>query len=124
MKPRHFFPALLWLLFITGLSVMPSVQMPKFDFFSADKLVHALVYGVLTWLLLKGVRQSRGAAFSWKTSLMVLFFAIGYGVLMEFVQFAFIPGRYYEIDDMLANGVGCLLAWGVYGGWLGFKRLS
>ena len=118
MKPKHFLPALLWLLFITGLSVMPSVQLPKVDFFSADKLAHAFVYGVLTWLLLRGMRQARGgAALSWKARLAVLAFAIGYGVLMEFVQFAFITGRFYELDDMLANGAGCLVAWALYRKW-------
>jgi len=28
---------------------------------------------------------------------------------MEFVQFAFVPGRYYEYGDMLANTLGALL---------------
>lgn len=110
---KSLIPALLWLAFITGLSVLPSVPLPKFDLFSPDKLGHAAAYGLLVWLILWGWRRagkpiSRGAAAG------AAVFATGYGVLMEFVQGAFIPGRFYEYDDMLANAFGALVAWGLF----------
>jgi VanZ family protein len=46
----------------------------------------------------------------WKEVLM-LGLSTFYGVLMEFVQYAFIPGRFYEYDDMLANAIGAVIGW-------------
>ncbi|MCC7505318.1 MAG: VanZ family protein [Saprospiraceae bacterium] len=108
-----FWPAVLCLAGITGLSVMPSVQLPKFDLLAPDKLGHALAYGVLGWLSLRGLRLYQGRLTTLAAALMSAA-AAGYGVLMEFVQAAFIPGRFFELDDMLANAIGALAAWGIY----------
>lgn len=108
---KAYLPALLWLLFITGLSVMPGVQLPAFHLFSADKLAHAVVYGVLTWLLLRAYTRTRQAPLSFGKEIIVLCLSTIYGVFMEFVQFAFIPGRFYEYDDMLANALGSVMGW-------------
>jgi VanZ family protein len=108
---KAYLPAFLWLMFITGLSVMPGVQLPAFHLFSADKLAHAVVYGVLTWLLLRAYALTRkDTQTPWK-EVLLSGVSIVYGVLMEFVQYAFIPGRFYEYDDMLANAIGVMLGW-------------
>jgi VanZ family protein len=104
----------LWLLFITGLSVMPGVQLPSFQLFSSDKLAHAFVYGVLTYLSLRtNARVGPPRVNRWN-EVIILCISAFYGVLMEFVQYAFIPGRFYEVDDMLANAFGCVLGWVVF----------
>lgn len=108
---KAFLPAFLWLLLITILSVMPGVQLPSFHLFAADKLAHAAVYGVLTWLLLRAYVLTRQVPLTrWKQALL-LGLSTFYGVLMEFVQYAFIPGRFYEYDDMLANAIGAVMGW-------------
>lgn len=101
-----FLPALLWLLLITALSTLPNPQLPGFQLLAADKLVHAVVYGVLTWLLLRGGSRSTSRSVGWRERWAAFLFSTLYGVLMEWVQYAFIPGRFYEFDDMLANAVG------------------
>lgn len=99
-------PAFLWLLLITALSVMPGVQLPSFSLFATDKLAHAIVYAMLTWLMLRAYQRSRNSRIlSWKEWIFPVL-STAYGVLMEFVQYAFIPGRFYEYDDMLANAFG------------------
>lgn len=113
---RPFVPALSWLLVITGLSVLPSVPLPKFDLLSPDKLGHAAAYGLLVWLFFRGWRRA-GRPFSRGLMAGAPFFAAGYGVLMEFVQGAFIPGRFFEYDDMLANAIGAAAAWGIFARW-------
>ena len=105
---RPYRPAALWLAVVTGVSVLPSMQLPKFDLFSIDKIGHALAYGVLCFLLLWSHARSGSAV---RADWSAFLFAVAWGILMEFVQFAFIPGRFYEYDDMLANGVGALLGW-------------
>lgn len=108
---KAYWPALLWLLVITGLSVMPGVQLPSFQLFAADKLAHAFVYGVLTWLLLRANMRSAGTGVNSRNEIIMLCISAFYGVLMEFVQYTFIPGRFYEVDDMLANAFGCIAGW-------------
>jgi VanZ family protein len=99
-KLRWWWP-LLWLALITWFSVTPGPQLPDFQLISMDKLNHALAYGVLCWLLLRALRplnrRRRWGAF---------LFCVLYGILMEWVQYAFVPGRFYEYADMLANALG------------------
>lgn len=120
---KAYWPALLWLLFITGLSVMPGVQLPSFQLFSSDKLAHAVVYGVLTWLLLRAYHQSHQGFSGNVPALIICCISISYGILMEFVQYQFIPGRFYEVDDMLANAFGCIIGWAVFRIILKFKTI-
>lgn len=108
---KHYLPALLWLTFVTVLSVTPGVPLPKFDLLSPDKLGHAVAYGVLAWLFLWGYTRTSGRRVGWKEALVVFLLTSCYGVLMELVQGFLIPGRFYEIDDMLANAIGAAIAW-------------
>jgi VanZ family protein len=115
LKAPSFIPALVCLVVITILSVIPNMQLPKFDLFATDKLGHTLAYAGLCFLTLWGWSRSRAdRALTRQQTLQVLAFAAGYGILMELVQFAFIPGRFCDIDDMIANAVGAIF------GWLGF----
>lgn len=118
-----YWPALLCLTAITILSVLPSMQLPKFELVAPDKLGHALAYGTFTWLALRGLRRNAGRLIRrgvWWTVCL----AIAYGVLMEFVQYAFVPGRFYEYDDMLANAFGAVVAWGIFTAWQRRKAAS
>jgi VanZ family protein len=108
---KPYLPALLWLIFVTGISVTPGVPMPKFDLFSPDKLGHVAAYGLLSGLLFWGFFRSKKRLPNWKEGLLIFGFSTVYGILLEFVQGAFIPGRFYEVDDMIANAVGAALAW-------------
>jgi VanZ family protein len=109
---KPYLPAVLWLIFVTGLSVTPGVPLPKFDLFSPDKLGHVAAYGLLSGLLLWGIFRSKKRLPNWKEGLLIFSLSTGYGILIEFVQGAFIPGRFYEVDDMIANAAGAALAWG------------
>ncbi len=104
-----YLPAFIWLVIITILSTSPGVPMPKFNLFSTDKLGHAAAYALLTWLLFKGVKAAKNRSANWKEATVIFCLAAGYGVLMEFVQGTFFPYRFFEIDDMLANGIGALI---------------
>lgn len=105
---KYLYPALGWLLVITLLSTKASIPLPSFHLFQADKLGHAAAYGLLTWLILWGLAR-RHAGLRRFSGLGAFAFATSYGVLMEFVQYAFFPGRFYEYDDMLANAFGAAI---------------
>lgn len=114
MIKTTFVPALIWLVVITGLSVTPGNDLPQINIISADKFAHAFVYGLLTWLILRGIWRSKDRTITNKQIALVVLFAAGWGVLMEFVQYAFVPGRFYEYADMLANAIGALLGWLIF----------
>jgi len=117
MKLIYLIPAVLWLSAITWLSVMPNLQLPTVKFFAPDKLGHAGAYCLLSWLLLRGFARAqavKGTHISAREAGGILAFAAAYGVLMEFVQYTFVPGRFYEYGDMLANATGAVLGWLVF----------
>lgn len=72
----------------------------------ADKLIHALAYAGLAYLL--AAVASLFGRFSWRGYLLVLLLIAGYGVVDEAVQ-TLIPGRTADALDWLADMVGCLL---------------
>lgn len=91
----------IWFLTITWLSTKGGISLPGFSLVGTDKLAHAGAYGLLSWLVLKAY----GTA-SMKLYWLVGGFAFLYGALMEWVQFTWFPNRFFEVDDMLANGIG------------------
>lgn len=107
---KYLIPAFVWLVVITVLSTLPASALPKFDLVSIDKFEHAAAYCLLAWLLLFGLEKGRPGMAGTRRVWFVFLFAAGYGILMEFIQYAFCPGRFYEYDDMLANAIGATLA--------------
>ena len=110
MKP--FVPAILWAILILILSTMPGIQLPE-TIIAPDKLGHVAAYGILNWLAIKGLASSDNL--SAMKVLMVTIVVTSYGILMEFVQWAFFPNRFFEIWDMVANFTGAVL------GYIAFK---
>ena len=112
MKPRiiSFLPAVAWLIFVVVLLVMPSEDIPQASIFDAiyfDKWVHAGLFGML--VLLWSFPFLRAGVISLKPFTAILILAIAFGVMMEFVQRA--VGRDYDVNDMIADGFGALIAW-------------
>lgn len=100
---------LLWALVILILSTMPGKQLPKIDWLmTPDKFGHAAVYGVLTVGLFFSFLPyiTKPVSNRWYAFALASFYGIG----MEVVQYAFFPGRYFEIWDIVANIIGALAA--------------
>ncbi len=111
---KYYFPAAVWLLVITGMSLVPKMQLPKFDLISADKAGHLAAYFVLVGLMLYGYHRHKSAPAAPRTGWLLAGAATAYGALLEFVQGNFIPGRFFGYDDMIANALGALGAWLLY----------
>ena len=112
LMTKPYLPAIVWLLIITGMSVVPKLQLPEFNLMSTDKLGHVAAYALLVWLILRGFKLKNGYNADWKIGLAIVCAATLYGALLEFVQGNFIPGRLFGYDDMIANTVGAAAAWG------------
>ncbi|MDE3144437.1 MAG: VanZ family protein [Bacteroidota bacterium] len=113
MRTRHlqFIPGILWLAFCFYLLTIPGKKIPQIswmDFYQADKLVHIVMFFTLGFLFSFAVKRSD------KKYLLILMIAIGgivFGIAMEFVQKYFIPNRSFDVNDMIADGIGCLAAY-------------
>lgn len=101
---------LIWALVILVLSAWPGQQLPKVEWLLApDKFAHASVYGILaaagffSWR--DYVPASDNGKYYWPFLL-----ASSYGAAMEWMQYRFFPGRYFEFWDIVANISGAFVA--------------
>jgi VanZ family protein len=101
-------PAMIWWVVLTYCSVTTVPQLPKFSLFTADKLIHFGIYGLLNLFILGGFRKA-GRALNPQIVLLSTVFCIIWGVLIECFQ-GLLPHRTFEFDDMLANAIGSILA--------------
>jgi len=88
---------------------MGGVSLPEswMDFFSWDKVGHFGVYAILTWLWLWALSLKNTINF--RQLLIIGSLAAIYGVAMEVIQYSFFPNRFFEVLDIIANIIGCLL---------------
>jgi len=87
-------------IWLTAISLTPldSLNLPNFSY--ADKIVHFFLYFFLTifWLL--------AYPNLWNKRIRFIVIVIFWGVLIEFIQEYFIPTRFGDFYDALANSLG------------------
>ncbi|MFW5871206.1 MAG: VanZ family protein [Verrucomicrobiota bacterium] len=96
-----------YLLCVLLLSVMPgpeSVRLPRFP--HLDKVVHFILYAVMSGLLLNALRS--GARRSIKAGLAVVILCSAYGLLLEMLQGVLTESRQMSMGDFAANFAGAL----------------
>ena len=98
-----------WLLIIFIQSSFPAVELPKVEFFSADKIVHMGVFGLLAalcFISLIHIQKENlftGSAYLWTGIITIL-----YGASDEIHQY-FVPNRSSELQDWLADIAGIII---------------
>lgn len=120
---RSFRWALAWALVILVLCLIPGKTLPEWNWFALldlDKLVHAGMFFVLAILLAQALLD-HGSPVRFIVWACVI--SIGYGMATEFMQGLEAMGRRTDINDMIANSVGSLLA-AVYLRWKEKRRKS
>ena len=114
MKPRPiaFIVPVIWAIVIYVLLTMPNNDIPKLSFLDAiyfDKWVHAGLFAMLTFLFSWPFSKLYPAQHRIFVSIAVL--ALLYGIAMEYVQKYFTSDRDFDINDMLADGFGCIVGY-------------
>jgi VanZ family protein len=114
LKPRpiNFVLPAIWTIVIYVLLTMPDNDIPRFPFLSViyfDKWVHAGLFAMLTFLFSWPFSKLYPARHRLFVSIAVL--ALLYGIAMEYVQKYFTSDRDFDINDMLADGFGCLVGY-------------
>jgi VanZ family protein len=111
-------PAALIAAGIFGASSLPRAQLPEVGFPGIDKLEHGLAYALLGAALARGWRLSRaltaGAFTRWLTAwIAAALVALAYGLSDELHQLL-VPGRMFDLADLVADGVGGALGAAAY----------
>ncbi len=89
--------------------------MPSFKLIASDKLGHAAAYGLFVWLLVMAYQPMNNSKLR-----NIWLFCFVYGAFMEWVQYTFFPNRFFELDDMLANGIGAAIV----AGWFWWRKTT
>jgi hypothetical protein len=110
-----FIPAVLWLIISTFLLTLPGAAFPKDDWFNKvgfDKWVHAVMFTIMValwcWALLRVYTDSNKLK---RVFLLVAIIWLGYGIIMEFVQLYFIINRSFDVWDIAADALGCIIGY-------------
>jgi VanZ family protein len=109
---KNQWPGISWGFLILILTGAPGNYFPQissfWDWLAPDKLVHVLIFGVLTYLLLRGNRRYYGVKDRYyKTIACVTILGVAYGGLTEWLQNHVFIGRDGNLYDFLANTIGC-----------------
>jgi VanZ family protein len=97
-------PALAWAGLIFFLSTRPAGPQPAWWFENADKVIHAILFGIQSLLLFLAFRRGSSMTF-WKSALLAFALATAYGASDEIHQF-FTPSRTPDFLDLLADALG------------------
>ncbi len=97
---------ILYTLLIVIISLIPihQIPFPETSLFQWDKFFHTLVYLVMSMMwITNGFLNTKKLKWSYLFNVFFL------GLLIEFFQYILPIGRYFEIADIIANGLGILL---------------
>lgn len=109
-KIISFIPAIIWLVIVLALSGYPGNQLPKIAVWQFDKLVHTLMYGIVSFLLfLPFIKQFLIKENRFKIRVGIILFGVFYGGFMEILQENIFINRSGNWIDFTANSVGAVL---------------
>lgn len=107
----HLFVPLGWTIITIILLSIPGSTIPRVNIYSIphiDKLVHFFLFGglAISWIYYRYEREP-----VIKLGRIVLFFILAsilLGVIMEYIQFYFVPNRNFDIIDIWADSLGAV----------------
>jgi len=107
--------AVIWLLLVTSLLCIPGTRLPKItweDKVWLDKWVHIFLFMILVILWSKAYSHKKNTDRDGrKIFLEIMIVGCFYGIAMEFVQKYFIPFRSFDVGDIIADAIGCVVGY-------------
>jgi VanZ family protein len=112
---NSFWPAIAGLIIATLLFCLPGKEFPDtgwLDQIHFDKVVHIGLFSMLIvlWCLPFRSRIGDKQKLS-RIYLLVVLAYIVYGIAIEFIQRDFISNRSFDLFDIVADTIGCILGW-------------
>jgi VanZ family protein len=115
---RYNWPALCWAIIIMVLCGIPGNQIPELTFLQwlkPDKIVHLILFGVFSYLLLRGFNLQKSYSSINKNAVaLALFISIAYGALVEVLQSTLFIHRTGDVRDAIANALGAFIGYWLY----------
>lgn len=108
-KIRRILPCFLWFIVIVFLSGYPGNKVPQVPVWQFDKLVHTLIYFILSiTLIIAFYEQYQVTIKRLNISLLIIIIGIFYGGTMEILQHYIFINRSGNWYDFIANAVGAI----------------
>jgi VanZ family protein len=107
-----FIPGIVWLILIYILLTIPGTDLPQSGFLDNihfDKVVHIGLFAVLVFLFSLPFKTNMGS--NKNVFVFISFAAFTYGTLMEYVQKYWVDNRTFDVSDIIADGLGCLVGY-------------
>lgn len=101
-------PVIVYCVIIFTVSAMPQPLPAGLDIPYLDKFLHAIEYGVLSYLLIRALSGTQARPSRSGIVILAVFLATLYGASDEFHQ-AFVPGRYADVFDLLSDFAGAAI---------------
>lgn len=110
LTPRKVLPIgwAFFILFATIANTSTLEELSLQSLFAFDKPIHALLFGIQAWL------WARAVSLNPNKLLLICLSTAAYGVLTELLQGWLTTSRTFDVYDMLANGIGCMVVWLIY----------
>jgi VanZ family protein len=119
---RSTYPAFLWAAVILMLCALPGSSFPRLSFLDwlrPDKVVHLIMFGALSFLLIRGfLQQNTFHALSLHPKLYAVSYSIIYGIMIELLQEYIFIWRSGEVFDALADALGAFIGLWAYNYWI------
>lgn len=106
-KRTVYIPLVIYWIILLSLTSIPSKSLPHFAL--SDKLNHFLAYAVLAFLIYLALYFSKRFSFNPKRIFLITLSIVAFYGLVDEIHQIFIPGRYAELLDWVADFVGSLL---------------
>jgi len=99
--------AIVLLMAIMYVSLLETIELPESPVIQVDKLVHLIMYCVLSIALYKGFLNKK----IFFSIVMACILSFLYGLIVEFLQYSLTSTRMFDIFDIFANGIGTMFAY-------------
>ena len=112
---KKFIPGIAWFFLVLILICLPGDDLPQADDWMStiffDKWVHAGLFSVLAFLfMLPFCKRDIPQKNKWIVIIKIALSVSIWGLMTEFIQKFFIPGRSFDLLDWAADSIGVLFA--------------
>lgn len=118
MKLLNYWKSIIWTIVILMATTIPSNSIPKdllLNIPHFDKLVHFGLFFILaTFLLSESNKLRKQEGLTRYAILVAIIVSTIYGLIIELVQYLFLPSRSGSLYDFVANVLGALAAIAAY----------
>ncbi len=101
--------AILFTFLITVIFLLPANDVSIVNVPYLDKLFHVLIHWMLCFIWLWYFLIADNYHIFTKNVFVVLTLCFSYGILIEALQHWFTQSRRFDLFDIIANGIGCLI---------------